>query len=515
MYDILMWIQDNYSDAESMEDNTSVEVLNAAKETLLQGLSEENQGLQLYVRNFWSQEKRLPTATLERMMAVLGSLYSCQIEKCFLSLATNLLLETTSQSPDFKRNMFEYPLSECTFQDFVIDSNWRFRSTSVSATQSGSIKGKVRATQTSLEFSQTQTAGRRTAYNWLTGSSVDTLADYTLGSESLSSLMVFDKKSERQAAARRPVGEGFGLRRLTASTDEVDSRTQAANEQRNNILRLRRRFLKDQEKVSLNFAQKEIRHQRQKKEDKADQRLRKEAQVTLYRNYRVGDFPDVQIPYSSLIAPLQALAQRDPILAKQLFSSLFAGILQEMENTQTKRGEREELKRSCACVQDMCHQHKELHQLDPAAIRSTCLDEPPAAVGHPAAGGELVAGRGGPRRAFCQAAPEDAKKSPQIPTNGSTLQGFTDPWRILMLCAASLVVKLGPSPSPVMHFKLKPTMTMQKLLSFTMGLSNTELWSDNEPTDSEKDFWEIAAMEAYSHLTEWKSPPVLLHCVHR
>lgn len=70
----------------------------------------------LYVRNFWSQEKRLPTATLERMLMVLRSLYSCQIERCFLSLATNLLLEMTSQSPDFKRNIFEYPLSECTFQ---------------------------------------------------------------------------------------------------------------------------------------------------------------------------------------------------------------------------------------------------------------------------------------------------------------------------------------------------------------------------------------------------------------
>ena len=70
----------------------------------------------LYVRNFWRQEKRLPTATLERMLTVLRSLYSCQIERCFLSLATNLLLEMTSQSPDFKRNMFEYPLSECTFQ---------------------------------------------------------------------------------------------------------------------------------------------------------------------------------------------------------------------------------------------------------------------------------------------------------------------------------------------------------------------------------------------------------------
>lgn len=44
-------------------------------------------------------------------------------------------------------------------------------------------------------------------------------------------------------------------------------------------------------------------------EEIADQRLQKEAQVTLYRNYRVGDFPDIQISYSSLITPLQALSQ--------------------------------------------------------------------------------------------------------------------------------------------------------------------------------------------------------------
>lgn len=28
---------------------------------------------------------------------------------------------------------------------------------------------------------------------------------------------------------------------------------------------------------------------------------------------------------------------------------------------------------------------------------------------------------------------------------------------------------------------------------------------DGDPTDTEKDFWEIAALEAYNHLTEWKS----------
>ncbi|XP_070708776.1 DNA-dependent protein kinase catalytic subunit [Pempheris klunzingeri] len=538
MYDILMWIQDNYSDAESMQDSTSVEVLNAAKETLLQGLSEENQGLQLYVRNFWSQEKRLPTATLERMLTVLRSLYSCQIERCFLSLATNLLLEMTSQSPDFKRNMFEYPLSECTFQDYVIDSNWRFRSTvmtpmfvetqssqgpeSVAASLSGAMKGKLRATQTTLEFSQTQIAGRRTAYNWLTGSSVDTLAEYSLGSESVSSLLVFDKKAERQATTRRPVGEGFGLRRLTASTNEVDSRTRAENEQRYNILRLRRRFLKDQEKVSLSFAQKEIRQQRQKKEDKADQRLRKEAQVTLYRNYRVGDFPDIQIPYSSLIAPLQALAQRDPILAKQLFSSLFAGILQEMESHKP-RGEsgriKEELRCNMnaflskstlcfppfiACVQDMCNQNKELQQLDPAAISSTCL----VSLQQPS--GILLLEEGLLHADLNQDQPP-AKRSrgrKEIPPD-------TKKWIHLARLYRSLedydVVrgifggKVGTKPITCAALQAESNTDYAEAAKLYNEALNTEHWSEGEPTDSEKDFWEIAAMEAYSHLTEWKS----------
>lgn len=72
--------------------------------------------LRLYVRNFWSHEKRLPPGTLERLLMVLSSLYSARIEERFLSLATDLLLEMTSKSPDYTRNMFEFPLSECKFQ---------------------------------------------------------------------------------------------------------------------------------------------------------------------------------------------------------------------------------------------------------------------------------------------------------------------------------------------------------------------------------------------------------------
>lgn len=50
---------------------------------------------------------------------------------------------------------------------------------------------------------------------------MDTLAEYTLGSESVSSLLVFEKKDGRGIRARRPVGEGFGTKHLTATTDEA------------------------------------------------------------------------------------------------------------------------------------------------------------------------------------------------------------------------------------------------------------------------------------------------------
>uniref|UniRef100_A0A8C5C786 DNA-dependent protein kinase catalytic subunit n=1 Tax=Gadus morhua TaxID=8049 RepID=A0A8C5C786_GADMO len=528
MYDILMWIQDNYSDEESMADETSVKVQGGAKETLLQGLVDENQGLQLYVRNFWSQEKRLPRATLERMLQVLHTMYCCQIERSFLSLATNLLLETTSQSPDFTRNMFEYPLSECTFQDYVIDSNWRLRSTvmtpmfvetqgsqgpaesQASPSLAGGARGQLRATQATLEFTQTQAAGgRRTAYNWLTGSSVDTLAEYSLGSESLSSSLLAYGRRPAAAAARRPTGEGFGTRRLTAPTDEGDSRSRGG-ERRADIQRLRRRFLKDQEKVSLGFARKEVQQQR------------KESQVTLYRSYRAGDFPDIQIPFSSLIAPLQALAQRDAILAKQLFSGLFAGILGEMEehkSVEEARQIKEELVRDLdsflsrstlcfppfvACVQDMSLQHRDLLHLQPASISSTCL----ASLQQPS--GILLL-----EKALREASGGSAEPPTKRSRGRKELPPDTEKWIHLARLYRSLedydVVrgifggKIGTKAITCTALDAEANNDFAEAVKLYNEALNQEQWSDGEPTESEKDFWDRAAMEAYSHLTEWKS----------
>ncbi|NXV78034.1 PRKDC kinase, partial [Atlantisia rogersi] len=544
MYDILMWIYDNYSDPESQADGDSQEILKLAKEILLQGLIDDNAELQLIVRNFWSDETRLPTNILDRMLSLLNSLYSTKIETQYLSLITNFLLEMTSKSPDYSRKIFEHPLSECKFQDFVIDSSWRYRSTVLtpmfvetqasqsthrnlsqerSLSASGSVGGRVRATQQQYEFTPTQHVSGRSSFNWLTGSSIDTLAEYTVpsSSESLSSsMLLITKRSEKfKQATFKPVGPDFGKKRLGLPGDEVDSKTKGI-EERAEILRLRRRFLKDQEKLSLIYARKGVAEWKREKEMKSELKMKHDAQVTLYRSYRVGDLPDIQIEYCSLIAPLQGLAQKDPTFAKQLFSSLFGGIFHEVEKSKTpseKKAITQKLLNNfnnflstslsyfppfIACIQEMSYQHRALLELDSANVSTSCLASLQQPVGILLLEQALMA------------------LSPAGEPPSKRMRGRTElpPDVIRWIELAKLYRSLGDYDVLRGIFSGKigtKEVTQRALLAearsdyaeaakcYDEALSKEE-WQDGEPTEAEKDFWELASLECYDHLTEWK-----------
>uniref|UniRef100_A0A8C3EGH3 DNA-dependent protein kinase catalytic subunit n=1 Tax=Corvus moneduloides TaxID=1196302 RepID=A0A8C3EGH3_CORMO len=545
MYDILMWIYDNYSDPESQTDEDSQEILKVAKEMLLQGLIDENAELQLIVRNFWSHETRLPTNTLDRMLSLLSSLYSTKIETQYLSLITNFLLEMTSRSPDYSRKIFEHPLSECKFQDFVVDSSWRYRSTVLtpmfvetqasqsihrnlsqerSLSPSGSVGGQVRATQRQYEFTPTQHGSGRSSFNWLTGSSIDTLAEYAVpsSSESLSSSMLLvSKRSEKfKQGTFKPVGPDFGKKRLGLPGDEVDSKTKGI-EERAEILRLRRRFLKDQDKLSLIYARKSLAEQKREQEMKSELKMKYDAQVTLYRSYRVGDLPDIQIEYCSLIAPLQGLAQKDPTFAKQLFSSLFSGIFHEVKKSKDPSEKNAIVQKLLnnfnnflsmslsyfppfiACIQEMSYQHRELLELDSANVSTSCL----ASLQQPV-GIVLL------ERALMALSPAEEPPSKRM-------RGRTElpPDVIRWIELAKLYRSLGDYDALRGIFSGKigtKEITQKALLAearndyaeaaqyYDKALSQED-WQDGEPTEAEKDFWELASLECYDHLTMWKS----------
>ncbi|XP_039189656.1 DNA-dependent protein kinase catalytic subunit isoform X1 [Crotalus tigris] len=541
MYDVLMWIYDNYSDSESQADEESSQVLKLAKEFLLQGLIDENSGLQLIVRNFWSDETRLPTNTLDRMLSLLRDLYCDKIETQYLSLATNFLLEMTSKSPDYSRKMFEYPLSECKFQDFVIDSNWRYRSTILTpifmgtqasqsavkySSQEGYLGGQLRATQQQFEFTPTQNISGRSSFNWLIGNSVDTFADYYTvpsSSESVSSsMLLINKRTDRSyKTAFKPLSPNFGEKRLGLPGDEVDSKTKDTDE-RTEILRLRRRFLKDQEKLSLIYARKGVAEQKQEKEIKSQLKIKHDAQITLYRKYRQGDLPDIQIEYSSLITPLQVVAQKDPTLAKQLFSSLFSGILEQMKKSKSP-AERNNIIQQLlhdfnhfltttvlyfppfiSCILEMTYQHKELVDLNYCNVSTSCL----ASLQQPV--GILLL-----EQALVDLSPVEQ----QPPSKRMRGKGELSPDVTRWIELARLYRSVGDYDVLRDIFSGKIGMkeiTHNALLAeaksdyaeaaklYDKALSVQD-WPDDEPTEAEKDFWEIASLECYNHLTEWKS----------
>ncbi|KAI5763568.1 PRKDC protein [Gulo gulo luscus] len=542
MYNILMWVHDNYRDPESQADDESREVFKLAKDVLIQGLIDENAGLQLIIRNFWSHETRLPSNILDRLLA-LNSLYSPKIEMHFLSLATDFLLEMTSMSPDYPNPVFEHPLSECEFQEYTIDSDWRFRSTIFTPmfietqasqnalqtrTQEGSLPAQgvmarqIRATQQQYDFTPTQTADGRSSFNWLTGSSIDPLMDYTVSSSdsSSSSLLFAHKRSEKfQRTPLKSVGPDFGKKRLGLPGDEVDNKAKGIDN-RTEILRLRRRFIKDQEKLSLIYARKGIAEQKREKEIKSELKMKHDAQVILYRSYRQGDLPDIQIKYSSLINPLQAVAQRDPIIAKELFGSLFSGIIKEMDKYKTK-SEKNNITQKLlqdfnhflnttfsffppfvSCIQEISCQHTDLLSLDPASVSAGCL----ASLQQPV-GVRLL------EEALLHLVPQEppAKRfrgrnrlSPDVVRwmELAKLYRSIGEYDVLRGIFSSEIGTKQVTQSAILAEARSDYSEAAKQYNEAL---NKQEWVDGEPTEPEKDFWELASLDCYNQLAEWKS----------
>ncbi|KAM5211726.1 DNA-dependent protein kinase catalytic subunit isoform 1-T1 [Hipposideros larvatus] len=543
MYNILMWIHDNYRDPESQADCDSQEIFKLAKDVLIQGLIDENLGLQLIIRNFWSHETRLPSNTLDRLLA-LNSLYSPKIEMHFLSLATDFLLEMTSMSPDYLNPVFEHPLSECEFQEYTIDSDWRLRSTVLtpmfietqasqgglqSSTQEGSLSARgtmarqIRATQQKYDFTPTQNTDGRNSFNWLTGSSIDPLLNYMVSSssDSLSSSLLFaHKRSEKsQRAPLKSVGSDFGRKRLGLPGDNVDN-TAKGTDNRTEILRLRRRFLKDQEKLSLIYAKKGVVDQKREKEMKSELKMKHDAQVILYRSYRQGDLPDIQIKYSSLINPLQAVAQRDPIIAKQLFGSLFSGIIKEMDKYKTmseKNNITQKLLQDfnrflnttfsffppfVSCIQEISCQHTDLLSLDPASVSAGCL----ASLQQPV-GIRLL------EEALLHMVPQEppAKRAPGrrcLPPDVLRWMELAKLYRSIGeydVLRGIFSSELGTKQATQSALLEEARGDYSEAAKQYNQALNKEVWEDGAPTEAEKDFWELASLDCYNQLAEWKS----------
>ncbi|XP_067947368.1 DNA-dependent protein kinase catalytic subunit-like [Watersipora subatra] len=300
----------------------------SSQEQLLLALSDDLLDNRLVVQNYWSADNTISQQVLPRLCGVLKHMYSTHTESSFLSYATNLLLELTSRSTDFERPVFRNALSECNFTTYAINSTWSqrystlapmFADGTMSQSASSLDVGLLRGTQATQQFTATQAVTGQKLFNWMTQSSLD--ASLSSSSSMTESSLLFTVGPKASSPAKSSLPNKIAVGQPKRSKDAVNK------ESNPELAALRRRFIKDQESSRIYFAKREARRKRMEEERRQASKNQRENQVTIYRQYRAGDLPDIQIKYSAVIAPLQALAQKDSAIARMLFLVVYKAIL--------------------------------------------------------------------------------------------------------------------------------------------------------------------------------------------
>lgn len=318
---------------------TEEQIYNESKALLLLGLVDSNIEVQKKCFAKWTQEERLPSYAPERLKTMFSLMYSPFTEEHFLSYCVPLMLHGTKVTPDFKSTVFPHGLDKCEYQKHDVNAHWTAKNvpmapmfaqtmaslSSYSGSNSTSFSestDRILATQESLMFEPTEDfvdgSYAASSQSKFDSSMVQSSFLFSPGDGTFSSHKgSFSKKMNYKQ------GLGFGtqrLRFLDESEHEPSSRE----------MRPSRRFL-GKNTASQVFGMVNVRKAKLREENWKNRARKRQSQVKLYRNYRKGDFPDIQIKFADFINPLMELAKRDTIIAKKVIVNLFTGVKTELQ----------------------------------------------------------------------------------------------------------------------------------------------------------------------------------------
>ncbi|KAI9558578.1 hypothetical protein GHT06_015366 [Daphnia sinensis] len=259
-------------------------------QAILKACGDQDEELAVKMQNFLAE--KLPNGTMDRLLAYVTDFYSLEAEEYFLPYCLHFLLERTTQSHLYREPIFDQPLDDIPFQSFDLLS---FSSQTASQRPSWSNFGRgfsygtiqpgfLRATQSSSSaaFSSTQSPA-----NWL-----------------MTETLSMEPSSTNQAT-------------MTTTTETAEKET-----------------FKSPLKSWKRFTTTGPPPPKQSYENRGRNISKTSSQPTIYRKYRTGELPDIQIPPSSLIAPLCAVARNDAVIAKTLFCHLLTVLRQQVRKIQ-------------------------------------------------------------------------------------------------------------------------------------------------------------------------------------
>ena len=335
---------------------------------LLSGLVDSEPSIGLLVLKYVSKQDSLPEGLPEKITSICRDFFDRKFSSQFLKYSTNILFDSCSQSPEYGREIFDTPLDRCEFQQCNIENIWVNRhsgflplfidtqpltrmseslaesqlSSLAETTNRSSRSMKMRATvkNSNLNFSATH-AVVENSFSWLTESE-QILPE---GSQSIQvdSSLLADVRAESTALASK---KSFQRSRFNESVEMSSGRT--SKTPRKSSARERVRLLvltkRDSSQDKAYFVKKAYDAAKERVKFSSENAMRRQNEVSMFRSYRVGEIPDIQIKHSDVVVPLMALAQNEPEICSFVFVELVRGVISCVTSTRDSRYDKDQSK---------------------------------------------------------------------------------------------------------------------------------------------------------------------------
>jgi DNA-dependent protein kinase catalytic subunit len=105
-YDLMVNLYDRY---------TKYRQYDAVKGSLIHGLNDKSKTIRHKIAGFWGDQNRLKLDPFDRLQQLMDVMYASDEENLWLSNSAYLILQVSTQSPDYNRKIFDQPLQECQF----------------------------------------------------------------------------------------------------------------------------------------------------------------------------------------------------------------------------------------------------------------------------------------------------------------------------------------------------------------------------------------------------------------
>ncbi|KAI9025750.1 hypothetical protein CLU79DRAFT_699113, partial [Phycomyces nitens] len=268
---------------------------------LIRGLMDSDKSIQDDIISFLQSQHNMTADIYKRLQIILSDMYIPEVENIYILYSTYMLLNVAKESDQYLEPVFNQPLPHARFSDKYqkINTSWQKNLSMVPLFVKVQDLPEVDISKIASDIKETQ---RVFTYGRIES---DGKINYT--NQSSISIQVYLQENiiiNKQTTKSTPMKKREELYKQIHHVFPSSTTSKGPS------------FLRHkQEKLQLRLERYQL-----------FQKKARERKLTMYRNYRIGELPDVQLKHMELIDPLQALARKDSEIARLLHTSLVVSI---------------------------------------------------------------------------------------------------------------------------------------------------------------------------------------------